>query len=831
MRNDWRFDPWSALAGLLVGLLIAFLYARLREPIIDGWQNLRERVAGLRRWLSVGVEGRYREEIADYAQNYHLGVGAAQLGEIFVSPRFLAPLPEPSLEEDAILPKSQISFLWPDLAAQMAIEPPETLTLNQLLTGVRRAALLAPAGGGKSTTLAYLALACAKAKNFEHLSFQPDTLPIYAHLAELELHPPGAEKTKSVEDPLLKATRSRAGTLTADTLPGVLRRALQEGRGLVLLDGWDELAPEERQPYTQWITELISLYTDNQFIVSAPLIGYGPLLDLDFVPLIMQSWGATEATKLARCWAAALNATLPTVRESQRPGARHIPALDFWQAGMPPLETTMNLWLMLAGESPTARPASCYGASIHHLLDPFGEEAVNWPLEIAHQVLGSVAHEMDEAETRIVTRTQLDETIHLVLSQREGGDGKAAQTCTRVLAEFSGLLIPQGQERLVFQSPSIFSYFWAYQLATNQDLALIQSKSRNPEWSPALSFFAEMADADSIVKEMLAAPGDVLQENLFQAARWSAHAQGKERWMRTVLISLAKLLLDNRAPLALRERAVATLVETQDKGVSYLLRQAASSENPDLRAAAALGLGALATELPGRPGDRNALEALIKALQDPSEKVQMAAIHALSITRTEASEEVLIHTLLEASPPLRRTAAESLARMGETGYQILQEALEETDTLVRRAALAGLELIDEPWVDELLDEIQRKDTEWLVRSAAEEQIKRRQERADVESVEPVRADSLTWLISWAAQQGEGVPTGPAAVALLQRVLKEGEPELAQAAAARSLGDMGQSRFIKPLSATLRSPSIQVREAAFFALAAIGRAHNQRVALG
>lgn len=340
-----------------------------------------------------------------------------------------------------------------------------------------------------------------------------------------------------------------------------------------------------------------------------------------------------------------------------------------------------------------------------------------------------------------------------------------------------------------------------------------------------------MADADSIVKEVLAAPGDVLQENLFQAARWSAHAQGKERWMRTILISLAKLLLDNRAPLALRERAVATLVETQDKGVSYLLRQAASSESPDLRAAAAPGLGALATELPGRPGDKNALEALIKALQDPSEKVQMAAIHALSITRTEASEEVLIHTLLEASPPLRRTAAESLARMGETGYQILQEALEETDTLVRRAALAGLELIDEPWVDELLDEIQRKDIEWLVRSAAEEQIKRRQERVDVEAIEPVRADNLTWLISWAAQKGEGVPTGPAAVALLQRVLREGDPDIAQAAAARSLGDMGQSRFIKPLSATLRSPSSQVREAALFALAAIGRAHNQRVALG
>lgn len=828
MRSDWRFDFWSALAGLLVGLLIAFLYLRLREPIVEGWQHLRERMAGVRRWLSAGVEGRYREEIANYTQNYHLGVGAAQLEEIFVSPRFLAPLPEPNLEEVSILPKTQIPFLWPDLAAQLAIEPPQTLTLNQLVNGVQRAALLAPAGGGKSTTLAYLALACARADDSAHLGFQPDILPIYAHLAELELYAPEAEKTKPVEDPLLKATRSRTGTLTADTLPGVLRRALEEGRGLVLLDGWDELAPEERQPYTQWISELVSHYPDNRFVISAPLIGYGPLLDLGFVPLIMQSWGATEATKLARQWAAALNATLPTVRESQRPGARHIPTLDFWQAGMPPLETTLNLWLMLAGKSPTAHPAARFGTSIHQLLEPFGEQAVNWPLEIAHQVLGSIACKMDEEETRMVTRTQLDETIHLVLSQREGSDGKAAQTCTKVLAEFSGLLIPQGPERLVFQSPSIFSYFWAYQQASDPKPELIQGKIRNPEWSAALSFFAEMADAGWIINEVLAAPDDALHENLFQVARWSAHAQGKERWMRTILVSLAKLLMDNQAPLALRERAVATLVETQEKGVSYLLRQAISSENPDLRAASAPGLGALATELPGQPGDKNALEALIKALQDPSENVQMAAIHALSITRNEASEEVLIRTLLEAPPPLRQTAAESLARMGETGYQILQEALEETDTLVRRAALAGLELIDEPWVNELLDTIQREDTEWLVRSAAEELIKRRHEKTDVTAIEPVRADHLTWLISWAAQRGEGVPTGPAAVALLQQVLKEGDPEIARAAAARSLGDMGQSRFLKPLSATLRSPNSQVREAALFALATIGRAHNQRI---
>jgi HEAT repeat protein len=118
-----------------------------------------------------------------------------------------------------------------------------------------------------------------------------------------------------------------------------------------------------------------------------------------------------------------------------------------------------------------------------------------------------------------------------------------------------------------------------------------------------------------------------------------------------------------------------------------------------------------------------------------------------------------------------------------------------------------------------------------VRSAAEEILKKRQEQAKVPPIEAVQADSLAWLVSWAAGRGDGVPGGPAATALLQRVVKEGEPDMARAAAARSLGDIGQTRFVQPLMAALQDPSRSVREAAVFALAAISRGWNKRLTLG
>jgi HEAT repeat protein len=831
MGNRWRFDLWSALIGFVVAVVGAVILARLRQPVAELVQGIKQGIRELRRRLSAGVEGRYREEVVQYAQDRHLGVGAARLEQIFISPRFLRTLPEPDLQEESILPRLQLPYLWPELAARVAIEPPDTMTLGQMLGSVRRAAVIGPAGGGKSTTLAFLALACAEPQRIDDLTFAPETLPLQAHLAELELPSESDERETPIEEPLLKAIQRRAGTLTADRLPGALLLALKEGRALVLLDGWDELAPRERLPFTRWIGELMTQFPDNQYVVSAPLIGQGPLLAHGFVPLIMQSWDMADVTRLARRWAAALNATLPTVRERQRAGAAQIPALDFWQAGMTPLDTTLNLWLMLAGESPPLRAAPRYSASIHQLLAPFGTDGVNWPHEVGHQVLGTLAHQLDELDTQIATRAQLEETVHLVLSQREDAGGRAAQECLRVLGNLGGLLIPWGENCYVFQSPTLYGYFWAYQMVATQDSAAAQAKSRNPEWSPALRFYAEMADAGPLIESVLTAPADLLQEGLFQAASWVADAPGKDRWMRPILIRLAKLMVDATAPLALRERAAATLVGTQDVGVGYLLRQAMSSADPVLRATAAPGLGALATELPGRPGDKKALEGLIQALGDESEEVQVAAIHALTATRSEAAEEALIHTLLEATPPIRQVTAQAMVRMGEGGHEIIKEALETDEILVRRAALAGLALIDEPWAEEKLDHVLREDAEWLVRSAAEEILKKRQEQAKLPAVKAVQADSLAWLVSWAAGRGEGVPGGPAATALLQQVLKEGEPDMARAAAARSLADIGQTRFIQPLMAALQDPSRSVREAAVFALAAISREWNKRLTLG
>jgi HEAT repeat protein len=163
------------------------------------------------------------------------------------------------------------------------------------------------------------------------------------------------------------------------------------------------------------------------------------------------------------------------------------------------------------------------------------------------------------------------------------------------------------------------------------------------------------------------------------------------------------------------------------------------------------------------------------------------------------------------------------------GHQILREALGEDDLAVRRAALYGLALINEPWVDEKLRSVTREDKEWIVRSRAEEMLGKRHAEVPADAIAPIRADSLAWLAEWTTEKGAEVPEGPEAGALLVLVLQRSNEAAVRAAAARSLGDVGDESFLKPLKVAYQDSAEEVREAAFYGLAKIGRAWNQRLA--
>jgi len=810
-------DLLSAAIGFVVGLLTMGAIVRLRQPARDLWGRIRERAIGARRWISSGVEARYRTETAEYVTRCHLGAASARLEQIFVPTPFIAPPPEPGPKPGEMLPQPQLPHLWPELSALLATTPPASLPIGSALLSIDRLAVLAPPGGGKSTLLAYLAL---------RYSEDPEIVPLYAHLAELSVEPPGPPDETPVEEPLLRALQRRAGPLTADSLPGLLRHALEAHRAIILLDGWDELAAADRPIYTRWIERLIDRFPEARVIASAPSIGYGPFLTMGFVPLHLRPWHVEEVTELLRKWARALDLPVPLVPASQQLGAEKVPDLGFWQLGGTPLDATLGIWLALAGRTPSLRQARRYTAAIQHLLGPDEDDETNWPRLLGPPALARLAGRMAEARSRISSREALQEIVADCAGGHQDATRRDLQHTLDTLIDKSGLLVTWGSDRLAFRSAALYAYFWAAHQALTGDHSVALEQLQDPDWSHAISFLVEMTDSGPVVEQLLLAPPDVTREHLFRVADWLSKAQGSEQWHRIVMVRLAQLLLNADTPAALRERAAAALVATRDEGVGFLMRQAINSPNQALRAVAAAGLGALSIQIPGQPVDEKLLEALVQALDDSSEPVQAAAISALGFTRSRLATETLIRTLLESHATARRLAAIALSRIGPEGHDILREALTEDEVLVRRAALFGLAQVSEGWVNDTLAQVIRQDSEWFIRSTADEILNLRLAPPAPDKIEPVRAESLSWLINLAAERGQGVPAGPRAMTLLKETLEERQRPAVRAMAALSLGDIGEADSSPLIVEALRDPDNHVRAAAFFALAKLNRAWNQ-----
>jgi HEAT repeat protein len=234
------------------------------------------------------------------------------------------------------------------------------------------------------------------------------------------------------------------------------------------------------------------------------------------------------------------------------------------------------------------------------------------------------------------------------------------------------------------------------------------------------------------------------------------------------------------------------------------------------------GLGQL-----GREGDLPIFNA---ALKDPNVEVRYTAVRAIARMARNGSGpalELLIRLVLELDEDGQRLVSELLADCGEEGHQILREAAGEDEIKVRRAATFGLALIGTDWARELLQKMEREESQWYVRQAALDALNRMNKMALPPTeqppldLSPVVIDQQGWLVEWAAQQGIGIGVGRQSVNALMRALVQGQPNVRQAAL-QTLRHVGDLELHDKLRAMLNDPDQSVRDATFITLETIGQ---------
>lgn len=819
----WRLDVGSLAIGLAAGIVLTFLLQRLfrwlgrRQRRAAGW--LRRSVA----WMRSGVEVRFQAETVEHVQRYHLGRAWATLDQVFQPPRLLVHPPEIDATPPADWGASQLNYLWPELAARIATPRPLSIGVRELLLGGGRTLVSAAAGTGKTTLLAYLAHRCASAA-----ADGPDAqlfplIPVFIHLSELGLGASGGSKTEApreLADPLeflASALQRRSSPITSPGIKGMLQKKMRAGQVLLLLDGWDEAPAGPRETATQWLGQLLAIFPKIPVVAAAPLVGYGPLLELDFAFSGLLPWRAGMVESFAAKWTKAYPL-------SQPPHRRY-----YWQPGQIALETCLRFWLMVASQnadgSDISRPRrwaqlvekSAVLFTTPEDNHPHGEpdSAYSMPDWLTLAFWRRLAYALVSEEKLSLSQSDVSRIIEELPANHEELEREDATRLQKSISR-SGLFITWANGSVSFMCP-IWRDHLAAAFAVEKSLheAVVQHVS-DPHWSDVIAFYVAQKGATELATQLLGRKEQSLtRDALFQVASWMGEATDGGEWRRQTMILLGQIIRQVTFAHALRQRAVIALVQTSEPGVFTFVSQLLERSDPFLRH---LGTAALS-----HLGSEKAIGMLAKMLEDGDRQVRNTAVYALGWIQHPLTEKPLLTALIQGDEEMSRIAAEGLALSGSDGVEILREAMEDDDAQVRRAAIQGLALLDDEWIVRTLVEVERNDREWVVKAAATEALQLIRSRHKPPAWKSVPVGKQQWLLRHAAQEGRSVPKGDATLPYLVQIMTEYAGAKQRAAAATSLGQIAAWDALPALETAVRDGNKQVSEAAFTTLCLLRRA--------
>ncbi len=851
------FQPLSFALGTLAVAALVFAAWKARARLIRLRVSTESQIEGTRRFIGRSADARYAREVARLAQAHHLAGASVRLTDILVEPRLL-PGPQPVLAPESGTTAASVFDVIPlfhDLPPSYAPYNVETFPLGDLGAGDRQIALLGISGAGKSTALAALALLALgelRLETLEALSEQaifeeeqyladderaervrereriqtraldklhdvhqqerarvsaaaqqdrlppvpiPGLVPVLVHLRDLDLSPGKYGKgSADPAEPLVEAMQRQVGPVTGQVAGSVVYSALEAGRALLLLDGYDELTLSERDGVFHWLRSLVQTYPSSLMVIAGPATGYAPLEALGFTPAFLRPWNDSDAETLVRRWSAAWSGSSKRGAPADDQTLRRL-TID--NRGRTPLDLTLKIWTGLANDAQRPGRPGWYDAFVtRRLSSAHHREALPWLAAYALDHGGVMA--LDEAAD--------------ALADEAGADGKKPVQASDLLDGLvkDGLARRHPGNRFSFVHAQIAAFLGGEALIARGAEAAAAS-ALEPAWFDALGVAAAELNRVPVVYRHLSSAPDLIYSQLFELVRWMPDAPPDAPWRGDLFKRLAAALVAPEQYPALRERALAALIASRDRNVLFILRQALRSTDPHIRQLACVGLGAL--------GDPEALRDLAPMLGDAHRNVQLAAGLALGAIGTERALEIMVQGLLEGSDELRRAVAETLAAIPDGGHAILRDGILADDIMIRRATVYGLSRVRASWALVALYRAMMEDEQWYVRTAAEEAfMAARAPEQDGPRAHP-EADALPWLIGWAAERGEGVPHGSNARQVLIRALQDGA-SLERAMAAITLGRMGHLQALKPLYAALRDRNAEVRAAAFSALAEI-----------
>ena len=170
----------------------------------------------------------------------------------------------------------------------------EAMPVDQALAKAKRLLVRGLAGAGKTTLVQWIAVYCAAKDHVGDLESCNDLIPFVIKLRDLE----------NGQLPNPDAFATVVAPHTGGEPTGWSHRTLEQGRAIVLIDGLDEAAEEQREEVAGWLKNLLSQYPDVRYVVTTRpyAVDEGWLEDDDFVDATLQDMPPSDVSRFVDHW-------------------------------------------------------------------------------------------------------------------------------------------------------------------------------------------------------------------------------------------------------------------------------------------------------------------------------------------------------------------------------------------------------------------------------------------------------------------------------------------------------------------------------------------------